>query len=118
LQRLCNGLQGRRIDLADRRIEAAGAPGGGDGIPQPDSLSEKEGQAIFVGQAGQVRAFDDFTRKPPEQVARMGIVAARIERGLARQAAQDQDPGVRGDDGCEGEGAGQGRLPIRPAQEP
>lgn len=107
LQRLRNGLQRRRIDLADRHIEAAGAPGGGDGIPQPDSLLEKHGQAIFVGQLVQVRALDDFAYKPPEQVARMGIVAARIERGLARQAAQDQDAGVGGDDRSKGVGASQ-----------
>ena len=58
------------------------------------------GEAVPVG-LGHGLAGDGLDQ-PPELVARIGVVLAGGERGLARQAAEDQNAGVRIRDRREG----------------
>ena len=87
--------------LADRGIEASAPASRGDRVPQRDAPRFQRRESGLVAQPHEVDP-DRLAHQMPEAVLRMRVVAPRRERGLARQAAEDQDPGV----GCGNRGEG------------
>ena len=74
---------------ADRLVETAGPAGRGDDVPQPDAALGEPRQALLVAQRLQLLA-DGCAKQPPELVGRVRILALRRERGIAGQAAEDE----------------------------
>jgi hypothetical protein len=59
----------------------------------PTPRERKVRQPFLVGEGDQ-RRIEHRLHQPPERVTRVGVVLCRGQRGLAGQAAQDQDAGV------------------------
>ena len=83
--------------IANRRVQAARPGGFTDDVPKPHTMAQQRRQSILVGVRRQILA-DHLAHQPPEGVAGVGVVATGRQRGLARQAAQHQQPGVGRDD--------------------
>ena len=82
---------------SDRRVAAAHALRRCDRVPQRDPPCLERFEPLVVGEGRKVDA-DRVADKVPEAVLRVRVVSPRRERGLARQAAEDQQSRVgRGD---------------------
>jgi hypothetical protein len=102
--------------LADGGVEAAGAVGVGDDVPQGDVMGLQGLQPRLIVQRDQVDA-DDLAEQPPEAVLGMAVVAAAGDGGVAGQAAENQQTGVEGEDRREAGLSGRG-LAVRGLAQP
>lgn len=71
--------------------------GVGDDVPEGDVVCLQGFQPRLVVQRDQINV-DDFADEAPEAVLRVAVVAAARDRGVAGQAAENQQTGVGGED--------------------
>lgn len=69
-------------------VEAARSFARGQHVPQRKSSDLQPQQSIVVGQ-GRIET-ERLSNEGPELVARVGVIACRLQRGQARHAAKDQ----------------------------
>ena len=95
------------LGFADRLIETAQPASRSDNVPQPNSPFGKPLEPPFVIERLKVFA-DRCAEQSPELIGRMRIVSLRRERGVARQAAKDEQAGIaprdRGEAGFDAHG--------------
>src|SRR5690606_14330578 len=85
------------LRVADRAVQAALAPAGRVHGPDRDAALAHELVAPLEGQLGE-RLAEQLAEDAPEQVARVRVVVAGRQRGLAGEAAEDQQPRPRARD--------------------
>ena len=82
------------IRASYRAIEAALTASLANDVPQGDPSRRQPRQPILIRDVGQILS-DSVAEKTPELILRMSIIALGLERCLAGQATQDQQPGIR-----------------------
>ena len=85
------------LGLADRLVEAAAPACRRDHVPQADASLGKPLEPLLVGKRLQFLA-DRASDETPELVRRMGIISPGRKRGVARQAAEDEQPRIASSD--------------------
>ena len=93
------------LGVADGLVQTAGPLGAGDDVPQADAGGLQGGEALGIGQGGEIAPHHPADQ-PPEQVSGVSVILLGSERGVAWQAAKDEDAGVRVDHRREGGLAG------------
>ncbi|VVT05966.1 hypothetical protein SPHINGO391_380011 [Sphingomonas aurantiaca] len=88
-------------DIEDRGVGAPRASRRSDHVPHCDPLRTQRPKPVVIVERSKV-APDDRRHQLPELVLRMRIITLRGERTVARQAAKDEDSGIRVGDGREG----------------
>lgn len=83
--------------LADRLIEAAATAGGSNNVPKSNATMGKTTESLIVIERLQLLA-DGKTQQAPELIGRVRVIMSRRERGVARQAAKDEQSSVRSSD--------------------
>jgi hypothetical protein len=86
----------------DRLVEAPGAAGGRNDIPQTDAVRGEPFEAALVAERLQGLA-DHRAEQAPELVGRVSIITPGCERGVAGQAAENEQATIAARNGGKAE---------------